>query len=167
LFVIAYLLTDLGFLAIGLCLLISPISYFGLLDRMAGINLWAKRGPAWDPNAPRWRAAGFALITFAVFMVVAPPLSAYLRSPEEFNQLYRSSHHGVSWGAMALFLFFFILGIGFLAKPLILLDKLSPRKLSDEPDVRRHLHKLQIFGGILIFISLFGISIQLVRYLQC
>jgi hypothetical protein len=87
-------------------------------------------------------------------------------TPEEFNQLYRSSHHGVSWGAMALFLFFFILGIGFLAKPLILLDKLSPRKLSDEPDVRPHLHKLQIFGGILIFISLFGISIQLVRYLQ-
>jgi hypothetical protein len=162
LFVIAYLLTDLGFLAIGLCLLISPISYFGLLDRMAGINLWAKRGPAWDPNAPRWRAAGFALITFAVFIPLYRLTCDLLRNLTN----YRSSHHGVSWGAMALFLFFFILGIGFLAKPLILLDKLSPRKLSDEPDVRRHLHKLQIFGGILIFISLFGISIQLVRYLQ-
>jgi hypothetical protein len=166
LFLVAYLLTDLGFLAIGLCLLISPISYFALLDRMAGINLWAKRGPAWDPNAPRWRVAGFALTSFAVFMVVAPPLSAYLRSPEEFNQLFHSSHHDVSWGAVALFLFFFILGIAFLAKPLILLDKFSPRRLSVEPDVRRHLHKLRIFGGILIFISLFGMSIQLVRYLR-
>ena len=165
-FLIAYLLADLVFFAIGFCLLVSPGTYFALLDRMARTDFWAKRGPDWDPNAPKWRAAGIALTAFAVFMVVGPPLSAYLRSPGEFNQLVHSSHRNMSWGAIAVFLVFFVLGIGFLAKPLILLDKFSPGQPSAEAAVQQHAYKLRIFGGIMLFVSLFGIVVQLLRHFR-
>jgi hypothetical protein len=166
LFVIGYLLVALAFLAVGLCLLLSPRSYFALLDRMARIDLWAKPSSSWDPKAPRWRAAGLGLTLFALLMVVGPPLSVYLRSPEEFSQRIHSSHHGVSWGALVLLLCFFVLGLGFLVRPLAVLDKFSPRKLSAGPDVQRHAYKLRIFGGLLLLISLLGMWVQLLRYFR-
>jgi NADH:ubiquinone oxidoreductase subunit 5 (subunit L)/multisubunit Na+/H+ antiporter MnhA subunit len=165
LFVIGYLLVALLFLAVGLCLLISPGSYFALLDRMAQVGLGETR-PSWDPTAPRWRAAGLALTLFALFMIVGPPLSVYLRSPEEYNQRLHSSHHSVSWGAVVVLLFFVALGVGFLSRPLVVLDRLSPRKLSAEPDVRRHAYKLRIFGGVLLVVALMGVCVQLLRYLR-
>jgi hypothetical protein len=151
----------LVFLAIGVCLLLSPGTYFALLDRMARIDLWAKPSSSWDPKAPRWRAAGLALTLFALFMIVGPPLSVYLRSPEEFNQRLHSSHHSVSWGALILWLFFFALGIVFLVRPLAVLDRVWPRKPSVETDVQHHVYKLRIFGGLLLLVSLVGISVQL------
>jgi len=154
----------LVFLAIGLCLLLSPGTYFAMLDRMARVDLWAKPSSSWDPKGPQWRAAGLALTLFALFMVVGPPLLVYLRSPEEYNQRIHSSHHNVSWGAVMLWLFFFALGIGFLVKPLAVLDQVSPRKLSVEPDAQQHAYKLRIFGGLLLLISLLGISVQLLRH---
>jgi len=163
LFDIGYLLVALTFLAVGLCLLISPGTYFALLDRMARVDLWAKPSDSWDPKALRWRAVGLGGTLFALFMIVGPLLSAYLRSPEEFNQRIHSSHHGVSWGALVLWLFFFVLGLGFLGKPLAMLDKVSPRKLSAEPDAQRHAYLLRIFGGLLLLISLFGMWVQLLR----
>lgn len=163
-FVICYLLVALTFMAVGLCLVISPGTYFRLLDRMARIDLWAKPSSSWDPKAPRWRAAGLALTLFALFMIVGPPLSAYLRSPEEFNQRLHSSHHSVSWGALILWLFFLALGIGFLFRPLAVLDRVSPRKLSAEPDAQRHAYKLRIFGGLLLVVALLGMCVQLLRY---
>jgi hypothetical protein len=161
LFIFGYLLIAMAFLAVGLCLLISPRTYFRLLDRMARVDLWAKPSSSWDPNARRWRAAGLVPTLFALFLIVGAPLSVYLRSPEEFNQRFHSSHHSVSWGALILLLFFFALGIGFLVRPLAVLDRVSPRKLSVEPDVRRHTYKLRIFGGLLLFISLLGMWVQL------
>lgn len=164
LFVIGYLLTALVFLAVGLCLLLSPDAYFALLDRMARVNLWAKRSSSWDPKAPRWRAAGLALTLFALLLIVGPPLLVYLRSPEEFNQRLHSFHHSVSRGAVILWLFFFALGIGFLVRPLAVVDKFSPRKLSVEPDARRHAYKLRIFGALLLLISLLGTWVQLLHH---
>ena len=152
------------FLAVGLCLLISPGTYFRLLDRMARIDLWAKPGSSWDPKALRWRVAGLAPTLFALFLIVGAPLSVYLRSPEEFNQRLHSSHHSVSWGALILWLFFFALGIGFLVRPLTVVDKFSPRKLSVEPDAQRHAYKLRIFGGVLLVISIIGMCVQFLRY---
>ena len=164
-FVIGYLLVALAFLAVGLCLLLSPGTYFALLDRMARVDLWAKPTSSWDPKAPRWRAAGLALTLFALSMIVGPPLSVYLRSPGEFNQrLY--SHHSVSWGALILWLFFFALGMGLLVRPLAVLDRLSPRKLSVEPDAQRHTYKLRIIGGLLFLFSLLGMWVQLLRYFR-
>jgi hypothetical protein len=165
-FVIGYLLAALAFLAVGLCLLISPGTYFALLDRMARIDLWAKPSSSWNPNAPRWRAVGLGATLFALFLIVGPPLSVYLRSPEEFNQRIRSSHHGVSWGALVLLLFFFVLGLGFLARPLAVLDMVSPRKLSAEHDAQRHTYILRILGGLFLLISLFGMCVELLRYLH-
>ena len=162
-FLIYYLLIALVFLGIGLCLLLSPSTYFTLLDRMARTDFWSKSGPAWDPKAPQWRAAGLALMLFALFMIFGPPLSVYLRSPEEFNQRLHSSHHCVSWGAVVVWLFFSVLGIGFLSKPLVLLDRFSPRKLSAEPDAHQHAYKLRIFGALLVVASFLGICIQLLR----
>ena len=153
----------LAFLAVGLCLFLSPGTYFALLDRMARIDLWAKPTSSWNPKARRWRAVGLGVTLFALFLIVGPPLSVYLRSPEEFNQRIRSSHHGVSWGALVLWLFFFVLGLGFLAKPLALLDRVSPRKLSVEPDAQRHTYVLRILGGLFLLISLFGMWVQLLR----
>lgn len=153
-------------LAVGLCLLLSPGTYFALLDRMARVDLWAKRSPSWDPNAPRWRAAGLALTLFALFMVVGPPLLVYLRFPEEFNQRLHSSHPSVSWGALIVLLFFLAFGVGFLAKPLAVLDRVSPRRLSAEPDAQRHAYKLRMFGGLLFLISLLGVWVQLLRYIR-
>ncbi len=164
-FLIGYILIALIFLAVGLCLLLSPGAYFALLDRMARTDFWSKPGPAWDPKAPRWRGAGLALTLFALFMIFGPPLSVYLRSPEEFNQRLHSTHHDVSWGGVVIWLFFSVLGIGFLSKPLVLLDAFSPRKLSAEPEAQRYVYILRIFGGLVLFISLFGTSIQLLRYL--
>ncbi len=165
-FVIGYLLVALAFLAVGLCLLLSPGTYFGLLDRMARVDLWANPSSSWDPKAPRWRAAGLALTLFALFMIVGPPLSVYLRSSEEFNQRLHSSHHSVSWGALILWLFFFALGIGLLVRPLAVPDRLSPRKLSVEPDVQRHTYNLRIIGGLLFLIALLGMWVQLLRYFR-
>ena len=105
-FVIGYLLVALAFLAVGLCLLLSPGTYFAMLDRMARVDLWAKPSPSWDPKAPRWRAAGLALTLFALFLIVGPPLSVYLRSPEEFNRRLHPPHHGVSWGGTYSLAFF-------------------------------------------------------------
>jgi hypothetical protein len=166
LFFIGYVLVALAFSALGLCLLISPGTYFALLDRMAQVDLWAKPGSSWDPNAPRWRAAGLALTLFGLFLIVGPPLSVYLRSPEELNQRLHSSHHSVSWGAIILWSFFFALGVGFLARPLEVLDRVSPRKLSVEPDVHRRAYKLRIFGGLLLLISTLGIWAQLLRHFR-
>jgi hypothetical protein len=166
LFVIGYLLAALAFLAVGLCLLLSPGTYFALLDRMARVDLWAKPSSSWDPKAPRWRAVGLALTLFALFLIVGPPLSVYLRSPEEFNQRLYSSHHSVSWGAIIVWLFFFALGIGFLVKPLAVLDRVSPRQLSVEPDAQRHAYKLRIFGGLLFLISFLGMWVQLLRHFR-
>jgi hypothetical protein len=166
LFVIGYLLVALAFLAVGLCLLLSPGTYFALLDRMARVDLWAKPSASWDPKAPRWRAAGLALTLFALLLIVGPPLSVYLRSPEEFNQRLHSSHHSVSWGALIVLLFFFAVGVGFLVRPLAMLDAVSPRKLSVEPDVQRHTYKLRIIGGLLFLISLLGMWVQLLRHLR-
>jgi hypothetical protein len=156
----------LAFLAVGLCLLLSPGTYFALLDRMARVDLWAKPSSSWDPKAPRWRAVGLALALFALFLIVGPPLSVYLRSPEEFNQRLHSSHHSVSGGALILWLFFFAIGIGFLVRPLAVLDRFSPRKLSVERDAQRHAYKLRIFGGLVLFISLFGMWVQLLRHFR-
>ena len=154
----------LVFLALGLCLLISPRTYFRLLDRMARVDLWAKPSSSWDPKAPRHRAGGLALTLFALYLIVGAPLSVYLRSPKEFNQRLHSSPHSVSWGAVVLSLFFFAIGIGFLVRPLAALDRFSPRKLSAEPDAQRHAYKLRIFGVLLLLISLFGIWVQLLRH---
>jgi len=82
LFVIGYLLIALTFLALGLCLLISPGTYFALLDRLGGVDLWAKPSSSWDPKAPRWRALGVAFSLFALLMIFGPPLSVYLHSPQ-------------------------------------------------------------------------------------
>jgi len=164
LFIIGYLLAALTFLVVGLCLLISPGTYFALLDRMARVNLWAKPSSFWDPEAPRWRALGVAFTLFALLLIFGPPLSVYLRSPEEFNQRLHSSHHSVSWGALVVLLFFFALGIGLLVRPLAVLDRVSPRKLSVEPVVQRHASKLRIFGGLLFLISILGMWVQLLRH---
>jgi len=163
LFFVGYFLAELTFVAVGLCLLLSPGTYFALLDRMARIDLWAKPSSSWDPKAPRWRALGLAFTLFGLFLIVGPPLFAYLRSPEEFNQRIHSSHHGVSWGAMIFWLFFFILGLGFLAKPLAVLDRVSPSKLSAEPRAQLHTYKLRIFGVLLLLMSLVGMWVQLWR----
>src|SRR5205814_4678133 len=91
LFIFGYLLVALIFLAVGVCLTVSPRTYFGLLDRMARVDLWTKPGSSWDPKAPRWRALGAALTLFALLMVFGPPLSVYLRSPESWRE--RSEEH--------------------------------------------------------------------------
>ncbi len=165
-FVIGYLLIALTFLAIGLCLLFSPGTYFALLDRMARVNLWAKPSSSWDPKAPRWRALGVAFTFFALLLIFGPPLSVYLHSPESLHQHLHSSHAGVSWGALIVLSFFFILGVSFLASPLAVLDWVSPSKLSVEPDVQRHAYKVRIFGGVLLFVSLVGMWVQLLRHFR-
>ena len=165
-FVIVYLLVVLVFLAIGLCLLISPGTYFRLIDCMARIDLWAKPSSSWDPNAPQWRVLGLAFTLFPLFVIFGAPLLIYLQSPEEYNQRIRSHHHSASWGAVILWLFFFALGIGFLVKPLAVLDRFSPRKLSAEPDAQRHTYLLRILGGLFLLISIFGIWVQLLRYFR-
>jgi len=166
LFIVAYLLVALTFLAVGLCLLISPGTYFALLDRMARVDLWAKPRFSWDPKAPRWRALGLAFTLFALFLIVGPPLFVYLGSPEGSLERVHSSNRSVSWGALIVLLFFFALGLGFLARPLAVLDRVSPCKLSAEPDVRRHTYKLRIFGGLFLLISLLGMWVQLWRHFR-
>jgi hypothetical protein len=165
-FLIGYVLIALAFLGLGLCLLVSPGTYFALLDRMARVGLWAKPSASWDPDAPRWRALGVAFTLFAVLLIVGPPLSVYLRSPESWHERLQTSHAGVSWGALIVLLFFFAIGVGFLVRPLAVLDRVSPRKLSVEPDVQRHSYKLRIFGGLFFLISLLGMWVQLLRYLR-
>jgi len=130
---------------------------------MARVNLWARPNASWDPKAPRWRALGLAFILFALLSILGPPLSVYLRSPEESGGHFHSSDHGVSWGAVAVLSFFFALGVGFLAKPLDVVDKVSPHKLSAEADVQRHAYKLRIFGGLLLLISLLGMWVEFLR----
>jgi|SRR5579885_1826889 hypothetical protein len=166
LIVIGYLLTALAFLAVGLCLLLSPGTYFALLDRFARVDLWAKPSSSWEPKAPRWRALGLAFTLFALLMVVGPPLSVYLRSPEEFRGHLHSSYPGMSWGAVVVLLFFLALGLGFLTRPLAVLDRVSPRKLSAEPDVQRHAYKLRIFGALLLLVSLLGMWVQILRHFR-
>ena len=165
-FIIGYLLIALTFLAVGLCLLISPGTYFALLDRIARVDLWAKPSSSWDPDAPRWRALGVAFTLFALLLIFGPPLSVYLRSPEGPHEHLHSSYPGVSWAALIVLLLFFTLGVGFLVRPLAVLDRVSPRKLSVEPDVQRHAYKLRIFGGLLFLISLLGMWIQLLRHFR-
>jgi hypothetical protein len=166
LFVFGYLLVALIFLAIGLCLIISPGTYFALLDRMARVDLWTRPGSSWDPKAPRWRALGVAFTVFALFMVFGPPLFVYIGAPERIREHVHSSYPGVSWGALIVLLFFFALGVGFLVRPLAVLDRVSPRKLSVEPDAQRHAYKLRIFGGLLFLISLLGMWVQLLRHFR-
>ena len=165
-FIIGYLLIALTFLAVGLCLLISPDTYFALLDRMARVNLWAKPSTSWDPKAPRWRALGVAFTLFALLLIFGPPLSVYLRSPEGSHEHLHSSYPGVSWGALIVLLFFFALRVGLLVRPLAVLDRVSPRKISVEPNVQRHAYKLRIFGGLLFLISLLGMCVQLLRHFR-
>ena len=152
------------FLALGLCLLLSPGTYFALLDRVIGVNLWAKPSSSWDPKAPRWRVLGVAFALFALFMAFGPPLLVYLRSPESVNERIHASYTGVSWGAVIVLLLLFVLGVGFLVKPLAVLDRVSPRKLSVEHDVQRHAYKVRIFGGLILVISLLGMWVQFLRH---
>ena len=165
-FIIGYLLIALAFLAVGLCLLISPHTYFALLDRMARVDLWARPTSSWDPKAPRWRALGVAFTLFALLLILGPPLSVYLRSPESWHEHLRSSYPSVSWSALIVLFFFFALGVGFLVRPLAVLDSVSPRKLSVEPHVQRHAYKLRIFGGLLLLTSLLGMWVQLLRHFR-
>lgn len=165
-FVVGYLLAAFVFLAVGLCLLISPSTYFALLDRMAQVDLWTRPGSSWDPKAPRWRALGAAVTLFSLFMVLGPPLLAYFHAPEELRKRIHPSDSGASWGALVVLLFFLALGVSFLTKPLAVLDRVSPRKLSDEPDAQRHAYKVRIFGGLLLLISLLGMWVQLLRHFR-
>lgn len=165
-FLIGYLLIALAFLAVGLCLLISPGTYFALLDRLARVNLWTRPSSSWDPKAPRWRALGVAFALFAFLLILGPPISVYLHSPGGSHNHLPSSYSNVSWGALIVLLFFLALGVGFLAKPLAVLDRVSPRKLSAEPDAQRHAYKLRIFGGLLFLISLLGMWVQLLRHFR-
>ena len=165
-FVIGYLLIALTFLAVGLCLLISPRTYFALLDRIARVDLWAKPSSSWDPKAPRWRALGVAFSLFALLLIFGPPLLVYLRSPEGSHEHLHPSYSDVSWGAVIVLLFFFALGVGFLVRPLAVLDRVSSRRFSVEPDVQRHAYKLRIFGGLLFLISLLGMWVQLLRHFR-
>jgi len=166
LFLVGYLFLALTFLAVGLCLLISPRTYFALLDRIARVDLWARPSSSWDPEAPRWRALGVAFTLFALLLIFGPPLSVYLRSSEGSHEHLHSSYPGVSWGALIVLLFFFALGVGFLVRPLAVLDRVSPRKLSVEPDAHRNAYKLRIFGGLLFLISLLGMWVQLLRHFR-
>jgi hypothetical protein len=158
LFIIGYLLAVSMLLAVGLCLLLSPGTYFALLDRMARVDLWAKPSSSWDPKAARWRVLGGAFTLIALLFIIGPPLSVHLRSPEGLHEQLRTSHPGtgVSWGGLVILLFFFALGLGLVTRPLAVLDRVSPRKLSVEPDVQRDAYKLRIFGGVLLVISLLG-----------
>jgi amino acid transporter len=166
LFIIGYILVALVFLAVGLCLLISPNTYFTLLDRMARADLWSRPGSSWDPKAPRWRALGASVTLFSLFIVLGPPLLAYLHAPDSVTRHIQASDSGPSWGAIVVLLFFLALGLGFLTRPLTVLDRVSPRKLSAEPDVQRHAYKLRIFGGLLLLISLLGMCVQLLRHFR-
>jgi hypothetical protein len=168
LFIAAYLLIAFSFFVIGVCLLLSPRTYFVWLDGQAQTDFWSKRSSNWDPEAQRWRALGAAGISFALFMVFGPLLNAYLHSPESVQQKARehasSSHSGISWGAIVVLLFFFAVGLGFLAKPLAVLDKFSPRKLSSEPAVQGYQFPLRILGIFVVVVSVLGISVQLLRH---
>jgi hypothetical protein len=101
-----------------------------------------------------------------LLLILGPPLSVYLRSPENSRQYPPSSFPHASWGALIVLLFFVALGIGFLAKPLAVLDRVSPRKHSAEPEVQRNAYKLRILGGLLLFASVLGMCVQLLRYFQ-
>jgi hypothetical protein len=172
LFVIGYLLIASVFLAVGLCLLTSPRTYFRLLDRMAQVNLWARSSASWDPNSPRWRAVGAAFIFFALFMVLGPLLSFYIRSPEEFRGRLDASYPSangstdVSWAGVVVLLLFLALGLGFLTRPLAILDRVSPHKLSADAGAQRHAYILRIFGALLLSVSLLGMWVQLSRYFR-
>jgi hypothetical protein len=170
LFIVFYLLTASLFFAIGLCLLISPRAYFALLDRMAGVNLWASQSSSFNPNAPRWRALGGGVMLFSVFLVVGPILSFYLRSPEEFRAHVQahlhSSHLGVSWWAVVVLLLFLFLGLGFLIRPMTVMDRVSPRELSSDPEVHQRAYILRIFGALLLLVSLLGIRVQILRHFR-
>ena len=166
LFIVVYLLIALVFLIGGLLLLISPDKYYALLDRSIGRELWSKRTPSWDPKGPGSRGLGIGLISFSLFMIFGPPILVYLHHPEEIQKHVQRSSSGSSWGALIILLFFFTLGMGFLVRPLAVVDRFSPRKLSAEPDAHQHVYKLRIFGGFLLFLSILGMWVQLLRHFR-
>ena len=165
-FIVGYLLVALTFLAVGLCLLISPSTHFGLLDRMARVDFWAQSGSSWNPKAPRWRALGAAFILFSLLLIFGPPLAVYIHSPEDLHKHVQPSSSNPSWGAIIVMLFFLALGVGFVAKPLAVLNKVSARKFPAEPDTLRSTYKLRIIGSLLLLASLLGIWAQFFRHFR-
>ncbi len=107
-----------------------------------------------------------ALIFFSLFMIFSPPLLVYLHAPEEIRKHVQRSGAEPSWGGLILLLFFLLLGVGLLAKPLAIVNRFSPRDLTAERDARRGTYMLRIFGGFLVLLSLLGIWIQLSRHFR-
>lgn len=59
--VVGYLLSVVLLIAIGLCLLIAPLRFFILQDRLTRIQLWSKPTATWDAGAGlRWRVTGLS-----------------------------------------------------------------------------------------------------------
>ncbi len=162
-FIAAYIAAALIPFAVGLWLIISPASYFAFLDRMTGGDLWSRRSGSWNPQAMKWRALGVAVTLFGLFMIVGPPLFAYFANPEQFHREVHTSTPGPGWGIFVVLLLFLILGISFVVKPLAVLDRLSPRKLSTDPDAVRLAYKVRLFGGLLLIVVL-GFCLQLLRH---
>jgi hypothetical protein len=107
-----------------------------------------------------------ALIFFSLFMIFGPPLLVYLHAPEEIRKHVQRSSSEPSWAGLILLLFFMVLGVGFLAKPLAAVNRFSPRDLTAERDARRGTYVLRIFGGFLVLVSLLGIWFQLSRHFR-
>ena len=103
---------------------------------------------------------------FALLMVLGPPFSVYMRSPEEFRGHIHTSDPDVSWVGIVALLLFLALGLGFLTRPLAMLDRVSPHKLSADAGVQRLAYILRIFGALLLLVSLLGMWVQLSRYFR-
>lgn len=160
-FIVCYLVVASTFIALGLCLAISPRTYFSLLDQLARVDLWTRPSSSWNPKAPRWRMLGAAMALFGLFLILGPPVLVYLRSPEAISSHRFPSASGPSWGGLIVLAIFSLIGVGFLTKPLTVLNLVSTQKVSFESP--RYEKLLRVFGGLLLVMSVVGICIQLLR----
>jgi hypothetical protein len=153
---VGYLMAVLAFLGIGLCLLISPRTFFDLRNRLRIERFRSKTTEGWDSHSGQWRVVGLAFTLVSLYMLIGPFVRgrASLGRSAVMPASLGASRSSTSWGSYAFLIGFLTLGFALAIWPNRTVSWLIPSaKWGDDPQSRARV--IRVSGILIIIFSVF------------
>ena len=164
LIILIFSATLLSAIAIGLCLLFKPKSFYSLLNRSVRTEAWSTRQEDWPrERTTKHRWAGLAVILMFVLILFGPTLQQAFRNAAQVKGLRQSNPvpHSFKPGAFVLWLILFGSGVGFASRPRAMLKRVSGGSTATSSG--SNLTAVRLFGILLAAIAVTFIIQELLR----